>query len=453
MDLPSPAQAFSPEIQFLYGLQSGRTRLGLASTRHLLRLVGSPERDVPVVHVAGTNGKGSTAAYAAAMLESAGLRVGRFTSPHILSVEERICIDGVPIDPAEFAGRVRELRPAIERAGASFFESMTAIAARVFQAARVDAAVYEVGLGGRLDATNALPATVSVVTSIGHDHETILGRGLRAVCGEKLGIARAGVPLHAALTRPDLVRLARDHCARKRTPFKLLDPGLASVRSIDLGGMRFDLALPGGAGLWTSFHGAHYARNAALAALAVADLLAARGKDEHTNLAAATARAFLPGRLQVLPASGTSPRVILDVAHNPEALQTTLQVVRALLGDERPVVVLGMMRDKRLGDASKLLDGWARELWIVAPRVARAWEPRRVAARLRARGGDLVLEVEPDACQALSRAMTRATTVLVLGSHYLVGEVLPHLAAMRGVSAQSLLSAPAVQPRMPAPAR
>ncbi len=453
MDLPSPAQAFSPEIHFLYGLQSGKTRLGLDSTRNLLRLVGSPERDVPVVHVAGTNGKGSTAAYAAAMLQSAGLRVGRFTSPHILSVEERISIDGVPIDPAEFAARVRELKWAIEGAGASFFEAMTAIAARVFQDARVDAAVYEVGLGGRLDATNALPATVSVVTSIGHDHEAILGRGLRAVCGEKLGIARAGVPLHAALARPDLVRLARDHCARTGAPFKLLAAGVARVLAIDLeSGMRFELDMPGGAGLWTSFLGEHYARNAALAAMAVTDLLAARGKNERPDLGVATARAFLPGRFQVLPASGTSPLVILDVAHNPEALQTTLQVARSLLGDQRPVVVLGMMRDKRLGDAWNLLDGWAREIWLVAPRVERSWEPRRVAARLRGRCRDLAVEVEPDACRALTRAMTRAAPVLVLGSHYLVGEVLPHLAAVRGVSAQTLLARPVLQPKMPAPA-
>ena len=442
MDLPSPAQALTPEIRFLYALQRGETRLGLETTRRLLQSLGSPERHLPVVHVAGTNGKGSTTAYAAAMLQSAGLRVGRFTSPHVLSVEERVCIDGVPIDADAFAARVREARPHIERAGASFFEAMTALAAWSFADAGVEAAVYEVGLGGRLDATNALPAQVSIVTSIGHDHEAILGRGLRAICGEKLGIARRGVPLYAALERRDLVRLAREHCALQGAPFHLLPPQLVQVHSLELGGgMQFSLAVPGGERLWTHFLGAHYGRNAALAALAALELLGQRGAG-RIDMPRATAAAFLPGRFQLLPGWNGSPPVVFDVAHNPEALRSTLEVAGLVLGSARPVVVLGMLRDKHLGKSSALLRGFARRVWVTAPAVARAWEPQEAAAELRAQVPDLEVEIEPDAVTALDRAREAGVPVLVLGSHYLVGELLPHLAAERGVPARDLVTAP-----------
>ncbi|HZM15764.1 MAG TPA: cyanophycin synthetase [Candidatus Krumholzibacteria bacterium] len=442
MDLPSPAQAFTPEIRFLYDLQRGETRLGLETTRRLLQSLGSPERQVPVVHVAGTNGKGSTTAYAAAMLQSAGWRVGRFTSPHVLSVEERVCIDGVPIEASAFAARVREARPHIERSGASFFEAMTALAAWIFADAGVDAAVYEVGLGGRLDATNALPAQVSIVTSIGHDHEAILGRGLRAICSEKLGIARPGVPLYAALERRDLVLLAREHCARQGAPFHLLPPQLVQVHGLELGGgMQFSLAVPGGERLWTHFLGAHYGRNAALAVLAATELVERRGAG-RIDVPRATASAFLPGRFQLLPQWKGSPLLILDVAHNPEALRSTLEVARAVLGSARPSVVLGMLRDKHLGGASEFLRGFARRVWVTAPAVARAWEPQEAAAELRASAPDLEVEIEANAVTALDRAREAGAPVLVLGSHYLAGEVLPHLAAERGVPARDLVAAP-----------
>lgn len=448
MDLPSPAQELTPEIRFLYGLRRGTTRLGLESTRQLLDFLGAPERDVPVVHVAGTNGKGSTTAYAAAMLQAAGLRVGRFTSPHILSVEERVCVDGIPIGRDEFAARVRALRPWIERAGASFFEAMTAIAASVFRDAGVAAAVYEVGLGGRLDATNALPVTVSVVTSIGHDHEAILGRGLRAVCAEKLGIVRAGVPLHAALGRSDLVRLARERCATLGAPLHLLPADRARVLSMALGGgMHFALSLGADErSLWTHFLGAHYAQNAALAAAATAEALRLLGVERNFDLQQATAAAYLPARCQFVAGGVGAPPVILDVAHNPEALQSTFAVLRVVLGTTRPVVILGMMRDKRLGHSAALLQDWARALWLTAPRVERAWNPQQTAARLRPRLAGLPVVTEPDACTALAGALRDGAPVIVIGSHYLVGEVVPFLAAQRGVPPQALVTAPAAAP-------
>jgi dihydrofolate synthase/folylpolyglutamate synthase len=445
MDLPSHAQILTPEIDFLYKRRRGKTRLGLESTRHLLRELGSPERGVPVLHVAGTNGKGSTTAMAAAILREAGLRVGHFTSPHMLSVEERIRVDGVPITTEEFRARVREMRRRIERADASFFESVTAMAALHFRDAGVDVAVYEVGLGGRLDSTTALPAEVTVLTGVGHDHESILGRGLRAVCREKLGIVRPGVTLHAALDHPALVRQARRHCDRFGSPLRLVAETAVRVLDLDLwSGMQFELGDPPRP-MWTRFIGRHHARNAALACAAAAELARDRFSIVELDPVPGLAQARLPGRFQVLPATEKEPLLILDVAHNPESLQATLDVAKQLLGDARPIVILGMLRDKRLDGVVPRLDGWALGLRLTTPRVARAWKLEEIARRLRRRAPGLSIEVSEDVGAALDA--TRGTApVLLLGSHYLVGEALPVLASRRRLTTQALLygSAPEI---------
>jgi dihydrofolate synthase/folylpolyglutamate synthase len=443
MDLPSPGQPPSPEIDALYGLRRGATRLGLASTRRLLERLGHPERGVPMLHVAGTNGKGSTTALAAAMLQAGGLRVGRFVSPHVLGVEERIAVDGTAIDPDTFRRYVRSLWPHIERSGASFFEAMTAIAAVHFRDRGVQAAVYEVGLGGRLDSTNALPSTVAMLTSVGHDHEAILGRGLRAVAREKLGIAKHGVPFFAALDRPDLVRLARDTCRRRRAPLVLVPPDAARVVSMGLeSGSQVELRLPVACRLSTRFLGVHQGRNVALAAFGSLELWRRGAIPRPPDLATGAARAFLPGRFQVLPQSAGESTVVLDVGHNPEALSATLDLVEALLPGERPAVVLGLLRDKKMGEAAARLGRRASLVLLVAPGVLRAWDPRRAAALFPRGRGLARIEVAPQVGAALARACESGRTVLVLGSHYLLGEALPVLAARRGTTAALLLSAP-----------
>jgi dihydrofolate synthase/folylpolyglutamate synthase len=441
MELPSVGPPPAPEIRFLYDLRRGSTRLGLASTRRLLRALGHPERAAPMLHVAGTNGKGSTTALAAAMLQAGGLRVGRYTSPHVLHVEERICIDGLPMDAATLRARVRDLRPLLERTGVSFFEAMTALAAVHFRDEGIDVAVYEVGLGGRLDATNALPSAASIISSIGHDHEHILGRGLRAVCREKLGIVRRGVPLFAALDRADLVAQARAHCAARRAPFTPVPADAGHVLDLDLEtGTRCELRWPLAIRLRTRFLGAHQVRNVALAAAGVLALRRRGAIARDPDLAEGAARATLPGRFQVLPAAGGEPLVVLDTGHNPEALAATLDTFEALLPGVRPTVVLGLLSDKRLGRSSDRLLGLARELILTAPAVERAWDVAAAARRLPRRRGLARVHAAPHVADALELAFgVAAGPVLVLGSHYLLGEAVPLLAARRGVTAESLL--------------
>lgn len=437
MDLPSPGQPPSPEIDFLYSLRRGETRLGLGSTRRLLAALGHPERGIPFVHVAGTNGKGSTTALAAAMLQAGGVRTGRFTSPHVLRVEERICVDAVPIDAESFRRRVRELRPRIERAGASFFEAMTAIAALHFRDAGVEAAVYEVGLGGRLDATNAMRSAVSVLTGVGHDHEAILGRGLRAVCREKLAIAKRGVPFFAALDRPDLVRLARETCARVHAPLHLVRPDVARILGLDLdSGSEIELGLEPPLRVRCGFLGVHQARNVALAALAVRALHARGGIERPPAVAAGSAAAFLPGRFQVLRLPG-GRTVVLDVGHNPEALHATLDVVEAVLPGQPVRVVLGLLRDKKLDGVGERLGRLAREIILTSPGVERAWDPQAARPSFK---GPARCRVEPRVEDAVRRALEGGDgPLLVMGSHYLLGEALPVLAERLGTTAERLL--------------
>jgi dihydrofolate synthase/folylpolyglutamate synthase len=325
-----------------------------------------------MAHVAGTNGKGSTTALVAAMLQAGGLRVGRFTSPHVLSVEERITVDGRPIDPRRSAAsgsaaRHRKVRPSSKPRR------------RRAPLRRACRRRLRGRLGGR-----PTPPTSSRLRSRSdqrrHDHEAILGRGLRSVCRESSGIVKRGVRLVAALARPDLVRLARQTCAQRRAALTLLPPDAGRVLSVDLAsGTRIELRAPFPVQLVTRFLGAHQVRNVALAAHAVVEMQHRGVLARPPDVVAGAARAFLPGRFQVLPPWQDDPTVVLDVGHNPEALEATLDVASAMPDRGRTVVVLGLMRDKKLGAAAPRLARFADEVVLTSPRVVRAWDPRRGA--------------------------------------------------------------------------
>ena len=444
MDLPSASQPLSPEIEFLYGLHAGATRLGLDSTRKLLHALGSPEADLRILQVAGTNGKGTTTTLAASLLQAAGLRVGRFTSPHLLRVEERICVNTQPIEPQEFLQRVRDIRKQIESSGASFFEVITAIAALHFRDQKVDVAVFEVGLGGRLDSTTALPAAASIVTGVSWDHEAILGDSLPAILGEKLGIARPGVPLFTGLSAPELVAQARQHCAAVGAPLHVLPTAAAHVIGLDpYEGMQFRLA---GVDvlLRCRFLGEHQARHGALAAAAVRHLLQEFPSVQPDRIWPGMSDAFLAGRFQVLPATTAVPETVIDVAHNQQSLHATLDLAQRFFAARKPSIVLGMLRDKRFDGVLERLRGWAGRLVLTAPAVARAWDLEAVRKQAEAvLGGAVPVEVVPQVASATARTQTSDDElVLVLGSHYLLAEALPTLASVRGVAPESLVRSP-----------
>ncbi|HEY9448666.1 MAG TPA: Mur ligase family protein, partial [Gemmatimonadaceae bacterium] len=255
---------------------SGGWKLGLETTRALLETMGSPHLRFPSFHVAGTNGKGSVVSMLDAMLRDSGLRVGRYTSPHLIDFRERICIDGVPIDEAAVVRFAERWLPEVERLGATFFEATTCMAFDHFARQGVDVAVVEVGLGGRLDATNVLTPLATAVTSIGMDHMQYLGDTIEQISAEKAGIFKAGVPAAIgdgdAAVRARLARLARSADASR--VLVVGDDWLVDDVVVDESGTSFSLTERVGGRrreLRTSLVGRHQASNAAVA-LAMLDL-------------------------------------------------------------------------------------------------------------------------------------------------------------------------------------
>ncbi len=399
-------------LAWLYARQTLQTP-GLERIRGLLKALGHPEAAYPVALVGGTNGKGSTARALAAILEEAGLRVGLYTSPHLVAFHERIQVQGVPIPQDRLLVLLEEVRPPAERFGASFFEIATALALLHFAWEGVGFAVLEVGLGGRLDATNATEPRVSVVTNIGHDHLEVLGPTPRDVAREKAGIFRPYTPALTAAQGEGLLELKAQAKALK-TPLYVLgeDFGVEGVEPLPQG-LAFTLRLKGEAHrLQASLLGPHQAQNLALAALA-GRFLGASWEAVRRGLC----RTENPGRLQRLPYRGKT--LILDGAHNPEGAWA-LREALGFHGLLPAALVLAFSRDKDHAGMAQAL----RDLGPVV--LTRYHSPRSLdpKALLPLFPGAKVVE-EPLA--ALEEALGLAERVVVAGSLYLVGEVLRRL--------------------------
>ena len=398
-------------------------RPGLGRMRALLGAMGSPERAYPSVHVAGTNGKGSTASLVAAVARAAGLRVGLHTSPHLVTLRERMRVDGEPAPEAWLAHAVGRFGRAFDEIGVSFFEATAALSLLHFAERAVDLAVVEVGLGGRLDATNVLRPAVCAVTHVGLDHTELLGETVEAIAREKAGIAKRGVPLlHAvgdeaaagalvaeAEARGALVEDVRQSCVvevEETAPLRLrLTTPVRDYGALDVG-------LPG----------AHQAWNAAgavrAAETAVPELTAEAARVGLRDVARLSG---LRGRGEPLPGD---PRVALDVAHNADGWRAALDAVRVPPGG-RLVVLAGVLADKDAGALGDLLAARQAEVWAVGTGGGRGRSAEALARALRPSGARAT--VQPDVAAALEafRKSAGATDrLLVTGSHAVVAEAL-----------------------------
>jgi dihydrofolate synthase/folylpolyglutamate synthase len=414
-----------------------KTHLDLDRMRSLLRGVGSPEVGLPILHVAGTKGKGSVAEMLAVGLAAGGRRVGLYTSPHLRHVRERVRVDGRPIGERPFARLVEALRPRLlrEEGRPTFFEILTALALVHFRDEAVDAAVLEVGLGGRFDATNVVRPVVTVITSISHEHTRYLGRTLRAIAREKAGILKAGVPLVSGV--PDASsagRAIRERAEDVGAPVRVLgrDFELTSVRRRrpPARGSCLDWRGTGGelTGITLPALGRHQARNAALAleTLAIAGRADPRLAVPPAALRRGMGRVRLEGRLQVV---SRAPWLVLDGAHNPASIRATLEAVREGLTFDRLAVVLGAMRDKKVAGILDEVLAAADVLVPVRARLARAMPAEEMAARAfaRRRGRRPRIAVEASLAGAMDEAREAAGpdgAVLVTGSLVLAGEAM-----------------------------
>ena len=414
---------YRASLDYLYSLQRFGIKLGLENTFRLLERLGNPQQGLRIVHIAGTNGKGSTAAALAAILDAAGLRVGRYTSPHLHSFTERIQINGKPVCEATVAGLVAEIRPAAAELSTTFFEFATALALLHFQRCAVDWVVLEVGMGGRLDATNVVTPELTLVTPISLDHAEHLGNSLKAVAGEKAGIFKPGVPVLSARQPLEAEQVIRERARRLQAPLFLAGKDF-SWRAAD-GGFSYqglELVLDG---LFPGLVGRHQWENLSLA-LAAAELLQCREpKLDVAALRCGIAAVRWPGRLEWFPG-----QVLLDGAHNP-AGAAVLGDYLAEQGLERIHLVVGLKADKAFqGVLTPLLPRTAR-LYACTPPVEAAVAPAALADFSRSVGVPAEVFSSPE--QALDAALAARegnATVLVAGSLFLVAQLREKIQAM-----------------------
>ncbi|MBM2840837.1 MAG: Bifunctional folylpolyglutamate synthase/dihydrofolate synthase [Bacteroidetes bacterium] len=432
---PFQLKSYSGTLNYLYGLQHRGMKFGLHNIRYLLKSVHNPESRFYSIHVAGTNGKGSTSAFLASIAMEAGYKTGLYTSPHLIRFTERIRIDGKEIPEWRLVEYVKALRATIERIHATFFEATTCIAFQYFADEQVDIAVIEAGLGGRLDSTNVLMPMASVITNIGLDHTEILGKTISAIAREKGGIIKPRVPCVTATTdaraigalqrialnkgtsiqkAQRLVTLTVDGKDKSRVSF--------SSRSFSVRRVRLGLA------------GHHQFTNAQLA-LAALEATTRKpiyksfnkrigSKAIRRGLMNVARNTGLRGRLETY---GSDPRYIMDVAHNPPGVRSLVDTLQSD-GYKNLLVVFGVMKDK---DFPRMVDELSRiagSIIAVASKGKRSLSPQKLLAHVHSKKISAVLGGSVQAgLRAARKLSSRASPILVTGSHYVVGEALDFL--------------------------
>lgn len=404
-------------------------KFDLRNITALARHLGDPHRAVPCAHIAGTNGKGSTAAMLESILRHAGLRTGLYTSPHLERINERIAVNGEPISDDDFAAAFARIHHAIEELLASgphasglaahptFFECVTAMAFDHFARAGIDFAIYEVGMGGRLDSTNVVTPEVCVITQIDFDHENYLGHSIEQIAAEKAGILKPGVPVVCAADRPEARAVIARRAAELAAPLlDLDDPSAASSSQL-----KVIASSEGHILLQPSLTGRFQLRNA-LAATAAALQLRQRGfpiSDQAISLGIAQTR--WPGRLERI---ARNPDVYLDGTHNPAGARELLAFWSEQLANRRIILLFGAVRDKAVEEITSLLFPCAAHVICTQPRSSRAISAQRLAELTAHDAGNVEVIAEPEA--ALARALELARpddVVFATGSLYLVGDL------------------------------
>ncbi|MDQ3949033.1 MAG: bifunctional folylpolyglutamate synthase/dihydrofolate synthase [Gemmatimonadota bacterium] len=416
--------SYRAALDYLFARTGGGVKFGLERMEALLAALRTPQRRYASVHIAGTNGKGSSAAIAESLLRAKGLRVGKYTSPHLVDFGERIVVDGRPIPPAAVADFVERWTPLVEEVGATFFEATTAMAFDWFARSDADVAVVEVGLGGRLDATNVILPRAAGVTSIGYDHTEYLGTTLEAIAVEKAGIFKPGVPAVIGDSNPGIASLLAERAREAGASDIVVVADAMPPGDIRVGprGTSFTLEANGERQrMRTTLAGPHQARNVAFTVA----LLRAAGGEFATcldDVASVLPGIRVPGRFQRVGS------FIFDVAHNATGAEVLADTLAAV-APRRPIAaVFCVLRDKdwrgMIGQLALHVD---RFVLTEAPTVpaSRAWDLAEVAAFLGGTG--IEADTVPRFDEALAHARKIGKTVLVTGSFHTVGDAMARL--------------------------
>ena len=393
---------YPDSVRFLYALgnEIKTAKLGLDRIRDLLGALDNPQNSFRSIHVAGTNGKGSTCAMIEAGLRTAGVRTGLFTSPHLIEPTERIVIDGMPVTRLQFERAFNIVHKVAGEPHPTYFETVTAMGFWLFREMQVETAVVETGLGGRLDATNVLNPALTIITPIDFDHEIYLGNTIESIAAEKAGILKPGVPAIFAHQRPEAQAVLDRVAAELNIPVKRTED--FEIRDLQITARGSDFS-----GLHCPLAGEHQIENAIAAALALEALgVSPRGIEN----------AVWPGRLERI---SPNPDIILDGAHNPAGARALARYLERFYAGRKIWMIYGAMRDKAVDEIAGILFPLATELIFTAPDSARALRPE--ALRDLAGRGRTAPNIAA-AVQELRRHVSGGDAVVITGSLFLVGE-------------------------------
>lgn len=418
--------SYQETLSYLFGLQKFGIKFGLSNISRLLELCGNPHYNLKTVHIAGTNGKGSTAATIASIMQEAGYKVGLYTSPHLIDFTERIKMSGKEIEEGEVVRLTEYIRSKIqdsefrdELERITFFEFTTAMALIYFKEEEVDMAVMETGMGGRLDATNEIRPLVSVITNISVEHKEYLGDTIEAVASEKAGIIKDGVPLITGVDQPAAFQVIERVCSEKGAPLYRLGRDFSfqrkGVNTFLYNGIKesFDV-------LTLNLRGGHQFQNASLAIAAV-EMLREKGFTISPEaLIDGIGKVSWPGRLETI---SQSPMIILDGAHNPAGAETLARAIKEELKFNRLYLVLGIMADKEIDGIIAPLAPLAHEVMLSRPKYERASNPSDLLS-LTKRYNINCTPFE-DLREAIDYARSKAGSedlIIISGSLFTVGE-------------------------------
>lgn len=416
-------KAYQASLDYLYGLDKFGMIFGLAQVERILEAVGNPQREIQAIHIGGTNGKGSTAAMMASIVEKEGYRVGLYTSPHLVRFTERIKVNGKEIEKEEVAVLAGWMRQRIEASGITlpftFFDFTTAMALLYFKQAVVDLAILEVGLGGRLDSTNVVDPLLSIITNISKDHEEYLGRTILKIAGEKAGIIKKGRPLITSATQPRVLQLFSKICQDKGSPYFRLDK---QFRYVSMGDRNFNYE-----GLhrklWDihlNLMGFHQIINATTA-LAATEVLDELGYPVSIDAMVEGLREVKwPGRLERVC---SSPQVVLDGAHNPAGALVLKQSLEKEFKYHHLILLMGLMKDKDIKSILHHLAPLADHIILTKPHIERAAPPALLKAALGQNGKKaMVIEDMKEAIEKGFSMARKEDLLCITGSLYTVGE-------------------------------
>ncbi|HJX34752.1 MAG TPA: folylpolyglutamate synthase/dihydrofolate synthase family protein [Desulfatiglandales bacterium] len=415
--------SYRESIKYLYGLQKYGVKFGLSKTYELMKRLGNPHHGKKYIHIAGTNGKGSVSAMLESILLRTGMKVGFYSSPHLVRFTERFRINQKEIHQKRVAELTDRLRNIIDPDNPpTYFEATTVIALTYFAEENTDISIMEVGMGGRLDATNIIIPVVSAITNISLEHQAFLGRRLIDIAGEKAGIIKKGVDTVTAATQPSVIRLFEGICAEKNAPFWRVGKDMR-YRSAGSGlsyyGLKHTFR-----NLDAGLKGSYQKRNIALA-IAIIELLEQKGFEiSSRDIKEGLRETIWPGRLHLI---SKNPLIVLDGAHNPAGIRELAEAVEKAFSYNRIILIIGIMKDKDIVNMISTLVPMADYIICTNPDYYRSAEPSDLMKIAYAYSRHV--ESVPVISKAIERAKKMAgprDMILITGSLFTIGEALTY---------------------------